>query len=393
MIARRVIALLAVGFFVLPLALRAGGVTARPFENRALAAKPSLDAGWEVFDQTTRFFVDHMPLREQAVRAYSWTAQHVFDDSPSWRRELLAKEPPAAALPQDNGSAAAPQAPAPGATGDTRVGSSPVLRGDDGWLYLADELGRACSPAVPWPVAVGRLESIARRIRRSGRPVAIVVPPNKSSIYPEHLDTERLGDLWDCAEGGERVLWSQLDRSREPALVALRGDLRRAKQTSRDALFHRKDTHWNEVGASVALPAILGRLGRGVAMRPGELVPRPPRTYTGDLTVLLGTPEKDTTPDRAIRRSPGARVLGGRTLMLQDSFGDAIKPLVAPYLQTLETGLWVNLGPDQMWEMIKSADRVVIEVVERELNPLLIDGGRFTLLLDKLRRNPLPRGG
>jgi hypothetical protein len=242
-------------------------------------------------------------------------------------------------------------------------------------------------------VAVGRLEAIASAIRRSGRPVAIVVPPNKSSIYPEQLNTEALGEQWNCAHRGETELWSQLDASREPGLVALRDDLRRAKQTTPDALFQRKDSHWNEVGASVALPAILERLGAGVKMRPGELVPRPPKTYTGDLTTLLGTPEKDTTPDRAIRRPAGAPVLSGRTLMLQDSFGDAIKPLLEPYLQTLESGLWVDFGIDQMWEMIKAADRVVIEIVERELNPPLIDGGRFTLLLDKLRRNPPPRRG
>jgi hypothetical protein len=78
MTTRRLVAVLAIAFFALPLAVRATGVTARPFENHALAPTPSLKAGWDVFDQTTRFFVDHMPLREQAVRAYSWTAQHVL---------------------------------------------------------------------------------------------------------------------------------------------------------------------------------------------------------------------------------------------------------------------------------------------------------------------------
>jgi hypothetical protein len=271
------------------------------------------------------------------------------------------------------------------------VSTSPILRGSSGWLFLGQDLDRACSLAVAWPVAVRRLESIARRIRGSGRMVAIVIPPNKSTIYPELLDTAALGDRWLCAKHEQDVLWPLLDGSREPGLLGLRDDLRRAKQTTRDALFHRKDSHWNEVGASAALPGILERLGSDVRMRPGELVTRPPETYTGDLTVMLGTPEKDTTPDREIRRSAGAPVLGGETVMVHDSFGYAIKPLLKPYVEKLKLGLWVALGVDQIRGMITRADRVVIEIVERELNPLLADGTLFSLLLDDLRSRPLPR--
>jgi alginate O-acetyltransferase complex protein AlgJ len=391
MVARRVIAGFAIVFFALPLAVRAAGVTARPFENRALAPRPSLVAGWNVFDQTTRFLVDRMPLREQAVRAYSWTAQHVLDDSPSWRRELLAKAPPAAALPQDNRPAAAAAKPVSSPTADTRVSTAQVLRGSDGWLFVADDLDRACSLATPWPVAVRRLGAIARRIRRSGRGVAFLIPPDKSTIYPEHLDTRALGARWQCAVRGRQELWSLLNGAREPGVLGLRDGLLRAKHTTLDALFHRKDSHWNEVGASVALPGILERLGSGVRMRPSELVRLPAESYTGDLTVLLGTPEKDRTPDREIRRSAGAPRFRGRTLMLHDSFGWAIKALLEPYVHRLELGLWPTLGVDQMWEMIRRADRVVIEIVERELNPPLTDGRLLALLLDKLRSTPLPR--
>lgn len=388
MAARRAIAVLALAFFALPLAAGAAGVTARPFENRALAPRPSPAAGWNVFDQATRFFVDRMPLREQAVRAYSWTAQHVLDDSPSWRRELLAREPAAAALPQDNAAAAAAEKPVTRPTADTRVGNAQVLRGSEGWLYVADDVDRACSLATPWPRAIGRVEAIARRIRRSGRPVAVLIAPNKSTIYPEHLDTQALGARWPCALRGERELWSRLGASREPGVLGVRDDLLRAKRTTPDALFHRKDSHWNGVGAIAALPGILRRLGGGVRLRSGDVVKRRAVPYTGDLTQLLGTPEKDTTPDRAIRRAPGAPRLRGTTAMLMDSFGNAIKPLLEPYVRRLEVGVWASLDVAGMWQMIRRADRVVIEIVERELNPPLVDGGRFSLLLDQLRRLP-----
>lgn len=240
-------------------------------------------------------------------------------------------------------------------------------------------------------MAVERLEAIARLIRRSGRQVVIVIAPDKSTIYPEHIDTEAAGELWDCAAAGRRVLWPLLESSRDPGLVGLRGDLLRAKQITSDPVFRRTDSHWNAVGASVGVREILERFGSRVRMQPGELRAAPAQTYTGDLTVLLGAPETDTTAHRVVRRDARAPVLPGTTLMFPDSFANVLGPLLAPYVRTLNSELWDNHGPDAMWEMIGSADRVIIEIVERELNPPLADAARFTLLLDKLRSSPLPR--
>ena len=214
---------LALLFFLGPLGLRAVGVTARPFENRPMAPPPSLHAGWDVFDQTTRFFTDRMPLREQAVRAQTWAARNVLVVPPAWRRDLLADQANSAALPQD-----------------------------------------------------------------------------------KQLEPERL------VEG-------------------------RAAGT------------------------------------------------------LLGSTAVSTTPERVVRRAVGAPKLSGTTLFLSDSYGLYDGPLLVPYARELVQVPWPGTAPDAIVAAVEAADRVIIQIVERELNIQLADGGPFGALLAAAQAGLTPR--
>jgi hypothetical protein len=80
---RLAFALAALFFFATPVALRMAGVTARPFENRRLADAPRVSQGFDAFPQATRFFVDRLPLREQAVRADTWISRSIFATTPN----------------------------------------------------------------------------------------------------------------------------------------------------------------------------------------------------------------------------------------------------------------------------------------------------------------------
>ena len=384
---RHLLTALALLFFLAPLGLRAAGVTARPFENRPLAPVPSLDAGWDVFDETTRFFTDRMPLREQAVRAQSWAARHLLAVSPTWRRDLLADQANTAALPQDKQLEPAAPAEQRAATPGSRV-----VEGAAGWLFLSDDLERACEPTIPWPVVVERLETIARAIRESGREVVIAVPPDKSTVYPERLG-DAVGRRYACAERNRREYWPLLERSREPALLALRASMAAAKRTTGDELYRSTDSHWNTVGASVAVRAILEHLGGAVRVRPGELVAAPRLTYTGDLTTLLGSTEKSTTPERIVRRAAGAPKLPGDTLFMADSYGLYNASLLAPYVQKLTNVPWPGTAPDAIVAAVVAADRVILQIVERELNIQLGDTGPFAALLAAAQAGLPPRPG
>jgi hypothetical protein len=371
---RHIVTALAIVFFGLPMGLLAAGVRAHPFENRPLAGAPSADAGWDVFAQTTRYFTDAMPLREQAVRAQGWASRNVLDVPPAWRRDLISKSR-TAGLPQ--AVPAEPQGPveqraAPG-------GGSRVLEGRQGWLFLGDELQLACTPTIPWAVAVQRMQRLATAIRASGRDIVIAVPPDKSVVYPELL-TDDTRTRYACAEQSRRAYWPLLEQA-GPQILALRAPLLAAKARYTDPLYRSTDSHWNTLGAGAGLQAILGRLDSGgVRIRDDELVPRAPLTYTGDLTTLLGETGTSTTPDRAIRRRPSARKLTGRTLFIADSYGDYDGPLLGPYAENLVLRPWPSTPTATAATAVRAADHVIIQVVEREVPLAFADDG----LLSKL---------
>ncbi len=60
------------------------GVRAKPIENRRLAAAPSPSDGWDFFPETSRWFTDHVPLRNNAVDVYSTTIRKAFREEPSF---------------------------------------------------------------------------------------------------------------------------------------------------------------------------------------------------------------------------------------------------------------------------------------------------------------------
>ena len=126
---RRVFAVLALLFFCLPVGLRAVGITVRPFENRELAGAPKLSDGWNAFDQGTRFFVDRLPLREQAVRANTWISLHVWDTLPDYARARNGKDD---ALPFGAPQAKAPPSAGGDAGGDEATGNGTTVRAQPG---------------------------------------------------------------------------------------------------------------------------------------------------------------------------------------------------------------------------------------------------------------------
>ena len=217
---RLVFALLAIAFFATPVALRAVGVHANAFENRSLAEAPKLSQGWDVFQQATRFLTDRMPLREQAVRANAKLWDKAFDTTPRYGSRAKGHSLPFGGTPRIAGSA--PGRPQPQADS--------ALRGRDGWLYISDELTAMCTPPMPFAQAIRRWEQLVSLVRASGRRVVMVIPPDKGSIYPEHLPDDP--SLTPCAQRGKRDFWRQVSRlPRDSGLVGLRGAVRARRIT------------------------------------------------------------------------------------------------------------------------------------------------------------------
>lgn len=359
--------ILAIVFFATPMAARFVGITAESFENRPFAEAPRVSQGWDAFGQTTRFLTDRMPLRAQAVRANTRIWTDLFGTVPRYGPVQAPGADPAIPFAGN----AVEGAPPDGAAASRRADAEQVLVGSDGWLFLKGEQDRACQPFTPFAAALDRWRGLVRQIAAIGPRVAFVVPPDKGSVYPEHL-SDFPGEA--CAAAGKRRLWKLLEEAeRNSPVIALRDDLMEQKQSVGDDLYSRQDSHWTTLGSLTLVRRVVERLGRdgpggqsGVAVRPGELVDPGRVEYKGDLAALLGAPETDTHAQRQVVRDDAAPRIPGRTVLVGDSYSDAPVPQLMPYFENLQVLSWVNTPMPQIARQIRHADTVVLETVERE---------------------------
>jgi alginate O-acetyltransferase complex protein AlgJ len=397
---RKLIALLAIGFFFAPIGLRAAGVTAHPFENRRLAGRPSLDSGWKVFDQATRFFVDRMPLREQAVHANTWVWLNVYGEAPNYGRNADVSPD---ALPFGTPAAPTKKNPNEGRTVVISQGTT-ALQGRGDWMYLEEELLGACSQFIDWTQAVRRYERLISIIRASGRRVVFVIPPNKSTVYPEYLPSSYKEK--GCFPTGIKEVWRKIEAARDPDFLGLRQTLLAAKAPQPEQSYHVNDTHWNTKAAILGLRKVLERVGGRVQMRDDE-IHKSHVMWLGDLSKNIGAPKRFKSPKweiqrdvgamtstvvpglpdhNIIRRAPGgAPLIPGHTLLLDDSFGDVMVPALSMYTSELETLLWDGTPTHTLIDEIASAHTVIMERAERAANYLPSDQGTLTpAFLDRL---------
>lgn len=360
-------AVIALGFFVTPVALRAVGVTAEAFENRPFATAPKLSQGWDAFQQTTAFLIDRMPLRAQAVRANTRIWTDVFGTAPRYGQDPLGADQ---ALPFAGN---AEEGAAPGQP-TAAQNAQQVLPGEDGWLYLQNEQDVACNPPLDPSKALERWSALVRTVRSSGRHAVLIVPADKATIYPEYLPGDF--EVKDCAARGKREMWSVLDGApASSGVIGLREALLAEKRRRTGEIYMSKDSHWNTIGALVGVRQVLTSIGRDVRVRASELVRLPPTKYTGDLTNLIGNPEETTTPTLGVKRAPDAPRVPGRTVFVGDSFGQTPFAQLQPYFEQLRWAPWVGTPPAKLIREIQLADTVIFETVEREFAPRASDPG------------------
>jgi alginate O-acetyltransferase complex protein AlgJ len=362
---RIALAIVAVGFFAAPIAARVVGVTAEAFENKRFAEAPKLSQGWNAFGQATRFLIDRMPLRAQAVRANTRIWTDVFHADPRYAGDGLRQDE---ALPfagtADAGGSAEQAAP------PTAV---QVLRGEDGWLYLQNEHDMACGPPMPFEDALDQWSDLVRIVRASGRRAIVVVPPDKGSVYPEHLPGDFANE--DCSRAGKEELWTLLEGSgSRSGVLPLRRRLLAAKRTEREPLYLLKDSHWNSLGSLELVRGVLAEVGDGIRLRDDEILKGHNR-YQGDLTILLGAPEEAGRPERVVARKPTARKAPGRTLLIGDSYSDAAQSQLAPFFADFHVVLWVGTPARTIADEVAAADTVIFESVEREFVARATPGG------------------
>ena len=290
-------------------------------------------------------------------------------------------------------------------------GHEDVMIGREGWLFLSSHLVLADSRRER-PFSKDQLVRIGEAMKaryewlaRRGIDYALVIAPNKHTIYPEYLPT------WAKRESGGVARADQIvDHLREHTtikVVDLRAPLLDAKTQYR--LYHLRDTHWNPRGAEVAARAIVAALesagldAEAFEHNLGLLRWTERTTEGGDLAWMLGLQGRlqEITPEHT---RPGIRQVeyplppefssriqdksvdtrfkrkGPNVFFFRDSFGNALLPLLpCSTARMISVSRPMEERPVTTNEILRwvaekeKPDLVIEEVVERFLGRTLPD--------------------
>ncbi|MDJ0923750.1 MAG: hypothetical protein QNJ77_04235 [Acidimicrobiia bacterium] len=289
----------------------------------------------------------------------------------------------------------APGAVAAEAWTDVALGDSPsdqVTLGNNGWLYYTFSLTRPCLSDEDVARFVDTIERAERAVAVTGRTLIVGVAPDKATVVPEFLpemDTcvEDVADRLRALEGPD-------------ALVTVWDEMRKARADDRPIYF-RLDTHWTDQGAAVMGEALVEALAPG-GWDPDAVAHTATVDHEGDLTVLLGLPATepadeletmlpDSTSTREIRKlysadgveyervvavdyeAAGDPVVPGHSLVMHDSYGWALTPMIAPYFESAAIISEVDPSAGHMKTDLDRAEIVVYEIVQRSIHEFVLD--------------------
>ena len=327
-------------------------------ENRDLARFPKLEGTWQSVlswpNGLDEWFQDHFGFRSTLVRWYGESRYYGLHVSPS----------------------------------------AQVVRGKEGWLYYAEDAGLDDYTNVD-PLQPGEIDNWRQTILRArdwcrahGIAYVFTIPPDKPVIYPEYFD-DTVFPLSPVSRA-DQVFTATLDTG---VVIDVRQALLADK--SRERLFYKTDTHWNERGAFLAYQQIIDAVHRQLPTVPPardrSLFNATSRMLSGrDLAAIIGLKWVMSEEDlQLVPKKPHAYVvieprasyatagegrivteIPGSTLPRAVIFRDSFTSLLAPYLSehfSRAVYLWQNnFDADDVLK--ERADVVIEEIVGRHLH-------------------------
>jgi alginate O-acetyltransferase complex protein AlgJ len=384
---------LALAFFFGPAVAAAAGVRTPAIENHKLGPLPSASDGWKSFGIFDTWATDHLPLRNDAIKANTTVERDVFGENPDYGANGTATTTTATGV----AGISAPQPSAPAATSVTAFPT--VVTGLDGWLYYGTDFRDACNPVLSAPVIAAQLGRLSQIIRDAGKKFVMVIAPDKSDIYPEYLPTADQGVT--CTSKAQSALWGALAKNPPAGYLDLHGAILAAKAQAPDTLLYRKlDTHWNGRGALIYGHLLADSLDPTL-WQTTTVTPAGESNANTDLEALLGLRTPETAPVFKVTR-PGvvqtlnsdfriantttdAPLVTDPTLFISDSFTESARFAINPFFRAagfINSSAAGSAFPSLV-QAIQSSKLVVLEIVERD-----VVGGQApilqTLVLDHL---------
>ena len=380
-VVRITIAALALTFFFGPAVAAAAGVRAPAIENHKLGQLPDTSDGWKSFGIFDTWATDHLPLRNVAINANTKVERNVFGETPNYGANGTATTTTATGV----AGISVPQPPAaPASAGPTDFPT--VVAGIDGWLYYGTDLRAACNQTLTAPVIAQRFQRLSQIMQRAGKQFVMMIAPDKTDIYPEYLPTADQGVT--CTSKAEAALWAALAANPPAGYRDLRGAIEAAKAKDPSTLLYRKlDTHWNGLGAQIYARVLTDSFDPTL-WPTATVTPLGDSSAHTDLEALLGQRTTEEAPLFSVTR-PGvtttinttsqladtttdAPLITPKALFISDSFTDSSRFAINPFFA--QAG-FINSSAagtayDELVQSIKSAQIVVLEIVERTV----IDG-------------------
>ena len=330
-----------------PAAAYLEGVQPQQIENRPLRELPQIGAA--TFEQLTGFLQDHLPLRAQAIQLQTWVGLTVFGDSPS-------KE---------------------------------VLVGRDGWLFYAADYRNVCSFAPHFDEMFAGISRFNDLLAAHGKTFILAVVPDKTDIYSDYASlTMQLRTGAGCVSDRRASLRDIGLSSLPTVMLDLWTPLEEARGTTPEAIYHALDTHWTDRGMIVGSQTVVDRLRRGL-WSADDVVDIGLNPQIGDLSLLLGLPQREATRRLQVRRastwlkrvelktrdgrgydayqSIGSAPRLPKAVLLTDSFFELSIEVLPPYFDTLTYVPMVLRDSDALTCSIASSQIVIFSVAERSV--------------------------
>lgn len=256
-----------------------------------------------------------------------------------------------------------------------------VIVGRDGWLFYADTLddytGRSAPRNGELEMLCRTLELVNEYVTSTGGSFVFIAAPNKNTVYPEYMPL-------NYTQGSDSFL-TALD-----AAMAGKSYYLSLSTALRDAgvqTYHKKDTHWNSLGAAVAYRMTAEALSRRYTdyMSVGYTLRE---DHDGDLSAMLMPAWRRPDTQAYFNTVRGFSYKGnfrstddliietqgdgeGSLLLFRDSFGVALYPLMAGDFAEA----YISRVVPYRLDLLATAprDAVVIEIAERNLRNLLYE--------------------